>query len=144
MLPLADKTVYAYTLKGRNELYGKPFGSPGYLGKCSYIWCKKVGDGRDAQILPLTEEEQQIKQHLITKYFGDVSEKQILVKAMVESGEISKEDAWDILEEMTNMEGRGNFVAFLTELQATLNCMVIRGTYVENLIETKEEGFNWE
>jgi len=41
----------------------------------------------------LTEEEQEIKQKLQTKYFGDATEKQILVKAMVEAGEISREDA---------------------------------------------------
>ena len=73
-----------------------------------------------------------------------MSEKQVIVKAMVESGEISKEEAWDVLEELTNMKGRGNFIGFLAELQEKLDCMVIRGTNVEpnNLIE--EKGFDWE
>ena len=144
MLPLAERTVYNYTLKGRNELYGRPFGEPGELGRCTYTWCKKIGDGRTATIIPLTPEEEEIKQNLIRKYFGDVSEKQVIVKAMVESGEISKEEAWDVLEELTNMKGRGNFMAFMGELQEKLDCMVIRGTNVEpnNLIE--EKGFDWE
>lgn len=144
MLPLTPGTVYQYTLKSRNELYGRPYGEPGALGRCSYTWCKKIGDGRTADIVYLTPEEEEIKQKLIRKYFGDVSEKQVIVKAMVESGEISKEEAWDVLEELTSMKGRGNFMAFLAELQETLNCMVIRGTIIEpnNLIE--EKGFDWE
>lgn len=92
--------------------------------------------------MPLTPEEEEIKQKLILKYFGNVSEKQVIVKAMVESGEISKDEAWDILEELTNMKGQGNFMAFLTELQEKLNCMVIRGTQTYTEIENK--GFNWE
>lgn len=141
MLPLTEGTVYQYTLRSRNELYGRPFGQPGELGRCTYIWCKKVGDGRTAQIIPLTPEEEEIKQKLIQKYFGNVSEKQIIVKAMVESGEITKEEAWDVLEELTNMKGRGNFLTFMSELQAKLNCKVIRGT--QTYLEI-EEGFDWE
>ena len=77
-----------------------------------------------------------------TKYFGDATEKQILVKGMIESGEIKKEDAWEVLEELTNMR-TGNFMAFLTELQEKIGCQVIRGTFVERKIKEldfKEEG----
>ena len=49
---------------------------------------------------------------------------------MVEAGEITKEDAWDVLEEMTNMR-TGNFMMFLKELQAELGCQVVKGTYIE-------------
>lgn len=76
-----------------------------------------------------------------TKYFGDATEKQVLVKAMVEAGEITTEEAWGILEEMTNMKGKTNFMGFLKELQGTLHCQVVRGTLVtrNNLIEFKED-----
>lgn len=141
MLPLTEGTVYQYTLRSRNELYGRPFGKPGELGRCTYTWCKKIGDGRTAEIVPLTPEEEEIKQKLIQKYFGDVSEKQVIVKAMVESGEISKEEAWDVLEELTNMKGRGNFLTFMNELQAKLNCKVIRGT--QTYLEIEEKGYDW-
>ena len=107
-------TIVAYTRQGRNELYGKPFLEEGKLGKCVYIWCKR--DAETGEYSFLTEEEQAIKQKLQTKYFGDATEKQVLVKGMVESGEISKEDAWGVLEEMTNM-GNHNFMAFLREIQ---------------------------
>ena len=142
MLPLTEGTVYQYTLRSRNELYGRPFGPPGELGRCTYTWCKKIGDGWTAEIVPLTPEEEEVKQKLIQKYFGNVSEKQVIVKAMVESGEISKEEAWEVLEELTNMKGRGNFMAFMNELQNKLNCKVIRGT--QTYLEIEDKGFDWE
>lgn len=121
-------TVIAYTRQGRNELYGIPFMKEGKIGKCIYIWCKR--DPKTGEYSLLTEKEQVIKQNLQTKYFGDATEKQILVKGMVEAGEIRKEDAWDVLEEMTNMR-TGNFMMFLKEIQEALHCQVIRGTLVE-------------
>ena len=130
-------TVIEYTRKGRKELYGVPFQNGGRLGNCIYIWCKR--DKNSGAYSFLTDDEIEIKEQLQKKYFGDATEKQILVKGMVESGEISKEDAWDILEELTNMK-TGNFMMFLKELQERLGCQVIKGTYVErnNMIEFKE------
>ena len=133
---LKSGTVVNYTYRGRNELYGKPFVGGGKLGNCVYIWCKRDQDGNYSL---LTEEEQRIKQNLQTKYFGDATEKQILVKGMVEAGELSKEEAWEALEEMTNMN-TGNFMGFLAELQAELGCQVVKGTYV-NRLEAKESAF---
>lgn len=127
-------TIVKYTREGRNELYGIPFSeNGGKIGSCVYIWCKRNPDTGEYDFL--TEEEQEIKQKLQTKYFGDATEKQILVKAMVEAGEISKEDAWSVLEEMTNMNGKANFMGFLKEMQQTLHCQVIRGTLVNREVE---------
>lgn len=130
-------TVIAYTRQGRNELYGIPFMNEGRIGKCIYIWCKR--DPETGEYSLLTEEEQIIKQNLQTKYFGDATEKQILVKGMVEAGEIRKEDAWDVLEEMTNMR-TGNFMQFLKEIQEALHCQVIRGTLVERNVLSLNSG----
>lgn len=134
-------TIVKYTREGRNELYGLPFQGGGKIGSCTYLWCKRDPETGDYSLL--TEEEQQIKQKIQTKYFGDATEKQILVKAMVEAGEISKEDAWSVLEEMTNMNRKENFMGFLKEIQAALHCQIIRGTLVErdvNKIEFLDEG----
>lgn len=128
-LDITPGTAYKYTLKSRNDLFGKPFQQAGTLGSCRYMWCKKNDEGR---LEPLTQEEEKIKSELIKKYFGDASDKQIIVTAMVEAGEITKEQAWDILTSMTNMRGY-NFVGFLRELQLTLGCKVIKGTMVERL-----------
>lgn len=130
-------TIIAYTRQGRNELYGVPFINEGRLGKCIYVWCKR--DPETGEYDWLTEEEQAIKQNLQIKYFGDATEKQILVKGMVEAGEIKKEDAWDVLEEMTNMR-TGNFMQFLKEIQEILHCQVIRGTLVERNVLSLNSG----
>lgn len=121
-------TVVNYTRKGRNELYGVPFGEEGVLGSCIYQWCKK--DEETGKIRALTDEENEIKEQLQKKYFGNASEKQIIVQAMVESGELPKEQAWEMLTALTNMKGN-NFIMFLQELQAILGHQVVRGTHIE-------------
>ena len=132
-----ESTIVKYTREGRNELYGKPFVGEGKLGKCIYIWCKR--NPKTGEYSLLTEEEQKIKEELQKKYFGDTTEKQILVKAMLEAKEITKDEAWDILEEMTNMKNN-NFLSFLKDLQERLHCQVIRGTLVErNAFATVED-----
>ena len=136
-----ENTIVCYTRKGRNELYGRPFVEEGKLGRCVYTWCKKNEDGSYSL---LTEEEKKIKEDLQKKYFGDTTEKQILVNAMVESGEITAQEAWGVLKKMTNM-GNHNFLTFLGELQERLHCKVIRGTLVErNAIAEKGEDWGLE
>lgn len=128
-LAIKDSTVYNYTLRSRNDLYGKPFDqNGGSLGKCRYLWCKE----ENGELKELTPEEEQIKQKLMKKYFGDATQKQVLVQGMVEAGEIKKEEAWDILTQMTNMKGV-NFYTFLKELQEVLGCKVIKGTLVDRI-----------
>ena len=70
------------------------------------------------------------EEQLQKKYFGNASEKQIIVQAMVESGELPKEQAWEMLTALTNMKGN-NFIMFLQELQAVLGHQVVRGTHIE-------------
>ena len=129
-LGIADSTAYNYTIRSRNDLYGKPFQEAGSLGSCTYVWCKK--DGETGQLRHLTQEEQKIKQNLIKVYFGDVSEKQIIVQAMIQAGEITQAQAWGVLTKMTKMKGV-HFVTFLRELQRRIGCQVIRGTQVDRI-----------
>lgn len=136
-LPISLESIYTYTRKGRNELWGKPFMGGGPKGKCFYVWCKRQGEGIDTKYSLLTPEEEKIKKQLITKYFGDATEKQILVQGMVDSGEIKKQEAWDILTSLTNMQG-SNFLCFLRELEQKLQCTVVRGTYVKRNKEEKQ------
>ena len=64
------------------------------------------------------------------KYFGSVAEKTVIVKAMVEMGEIKKEEAWDVLEEMSNLN-KESYIRFLMELQSLLKCKIVKATNVE-------------
>ena len=129
-LTICAGTAYRYTLEGRNVLYGKPFAGKGEIGTCIYLWGV---DNEDGTFRELTREEEAKKRQLLTKYFGDATEKQLLVRAMIESGEIKKEDAFELLEDMTNMKGL-NFFAFLTELQNEIGCKVRRITKVERAL----------
>lgn len=139
-LTVTSNTIYDYTRQSRNELYGIPFVERGKIGSCTYLWVKKIGDGITTVYEPLTAEEEKIKQELIKKYFGNADEKQIIVQGMVAKGEITKEQAWDVLTELTNMKGE-NFYEFLVELQEKVGCQVVRGTMVERDIKHIEGGF---
>lgn len=142
MVDLQYSTIYRYTLNGSRELYGKPFENGGTLGRCIYIWCKKQGEGDQAKYYPLTEEEQKIKKRLLTKYFGDTTEQQVLVSGLYKAGEITKEEAWDMLEDMTNMKDMRNYGMFLKELGQMLHCKIVRATKV--IKDNEIEGVNWE
>ena len=61
------------------------------------------------------------------KYFSTDVEKEILVAEMVESGEINKEQAYDLLCEMKNLN-RAGFNAFKTELELAIGYPVIKAT----------------
>lgn len=125
---LTPGTIYNYTRKTRNELYGVPYCERGTLGSCKYVWCKKKGDGVTAQYEFLTAEEEKIKNDLLKVYFGNTTEKQIMVKEMVDSGEITKDKAWDVLEKVTGMN---NFYVFLKALEDKIGNKIVRGTLIE-------------
>lgn len=127
-LTIADSTAYNYALQARNELYNKPFCGKGEKGWCQYVWCVEVANG---QYRELTEDEKKEKNKLLTKYFGDTTEKQLLVKAMVQAGEITKEEAFDVLNDMTGMDDV-NFFSFLTELSKKIGCKVKKVTKLIN------------
>lgn len=126
-----SETIYNYTRQARDLLYGKPFTTIGKLGSCVYVWCKRIEDEENKIHYEfLTDKEEKEKKRLIQKYFGDVTEKQLLVQGMIDAGEITKQQAWDVLQQLTNMGGH-NFLDFLKELQTTIGCQVVRGTYVQ-------------
>lgn len=127
-LTITRSTAYTYTLQARNELYNKPFCGRGEKGCCEYVWCVDLGEG---QFRELNEDEQKIKNELLKKYFGDTTEKQLMVEAMVKAGEITEAEAFGVLKQMTGMNQAG-FFGFLKELSTTLHCRVIKATKLIN------------
>ena len=133
---LVPATIYNYTIKGRNQLYGAPNAAEGGpLGSCIYIWCKKEQDGSYSF---LTREEQKIKEELQMKYFGNANEREEYIDSLIASGQITEEDGWRELKKISKLN-KTNYLEFLQELQSALGgCQIIRGTYVSrNQIEKK-------
>ena len=122
---------YHYAIEVRNEKYGVPFKDRGTTGHCYYCWCKQEIDENNLPLyIPFTEEEQKIKQKLLTKFFGNQEEKTLLLQEMVWAGEIKKEDAWDIFTEYSNLNQAG-FTAFLKALELEIGAKVVKATKFE-------------
>lgn len=130
-LPMAESTIYNYVLKSKTELYGKPYIVRGTKGTCVYMWCKKIGTGADAHFEFLTPEEEAVKRAIVSKYYGDTTEQNIFVQGMVRSGEITKEEAWEVLEKLTGLDNEEKFWGFFQELEAELSCTIVRGTLIK-------------
>ena len=138
-LPIASGTASKYAGVGRTKWFGKPYNDiEGSLGRCNYILCKTEGEGANTRYIRFTQEEEKIKEDLMKKYFGSVAEKTIIVKAMIEMGEIKKEQAWDVLEEMANLN-RESYFSFLMELSRLLKCKVTKATNVERFYLEEEK-----
>lgn len=125
---------YHYAIEVRNEKYGIPFKEHGSNGCCYYCWCKQEIDENNMPLyIPFSEEEQKIKEKLLTKFFGNHEEKTILLQEMVLAGEIKKEDAWDIFTEYSNLNQAG-FTAFLKALEEEIGSKVVKATKFEKNI----------
>lgn len=127
-LTIQDTTTYNYALKSRTELFGIPFVSIGSLGSCIYLWCKKEV-AQDGTIIytQFNDEEEQIRKDLMRKFFSTDIDKEIFIAQMVETGEITKAQAYDALCEMKNLTKVG-YTGFLKELKDAIGCDVSKAT----------------
>ena len=125
---LSCSTTISYVGQDKRNKYGINYMYNGSKGYSVYAWGKYVQDQKDGELylVPLTPEEEQIKNKLIKKYFGNTTQKQIFVQAMVEEGEITKEQAWEVLEELTNMKDKFN--AFKQQFAIAIDNPVGKGT----------------
>jgi len=124
-LNIKETTLYTYTCESKRELWGKAYSSTGgEKGSCIYELCKQV----DNECIEFTEEEQAIKQKLLSKYFGKADEKIYCIKDMIATGEITEEDGWQELKEIINLDN--SYLSFKTELESLIGCKVVRATRV--------------
>ena len=130
---------YHYAIEVRNERYGVPFKNNGSIGNCYYVWCKLETneDSSELKYTPFNEEEQKIKEKLLTKYFGTDIEKEIMIAEMVACGEISKADAYDMLMDYKNLNHTG-FMKFLKELESTIGFKIVKATKFEEMLNFTE------
>ncbi len=126
-LNIKETTLYTYTSESKRELWGKAYSSTGgEKGFCIYELCKQVNN----ECIEFTEEEQEIKQKLLNKYFGKADEKIYCIKDMIATGEITEEEGWQELKEIINLDN--SYLSFKIELESLIDCKVVRATRVTN------------
>ena len=128
-LTIKESTTYEYTKAARNELYGKPFVGCGEKGVCRYIWAKQIGEG---QYERFNDTEQAIYKRLLVKYFKGADEKTIFVRDMIKRGEITEEEAWQVFDDMMNLEQ--GFMNFKIEMEEAVGYPIVRVTEIEDQI----------
>lgn len=122
---ISEGTNYRYTCAGRTELWGSPmYRTEGTKGHCRYEYCKVDEQGN---LVPFSAEEQKIKEELIKKYFGNLSEWTLGIADDLKRGRISKEEAADALE---RLDEHGDYLAWLNELEAKIGCKIKKATHV--------------
>lgn len=127
---IAMSTAVNYTLKARNEKWGKPsqYGEKeGPEGRCKYIWCKKSTDGTLAF---LTEEEEKIRKQTLKIYYGGEDENALMMDSMLDSGEITEDQAVEIFRQRLRNRKK-SYTGFLSAIKERLGITLIRGTLVE-------------
>ena len=132
-LTIKESTTYEYTREARNELYGKPFVGKGTLGTCRYIWVKKLDEGKYERF---NDEEEAMYKKLLLKYFKNTDSKAMFVKDMIKRGEVTKEEAWDVYDEIANLEF--GFMNFKAEMEEFVGCTIVRATEIEDQIDLSE------
>lgn len=123
-LKVSDNTLYNYTCISKRELWGKAFGAGGEIGYCVSEICKVINE----ICIELTEEENKIKKALLKKYFGSADEKVLYVKDLVDNEEITKEESWELLEDIMNLDS--NYWFFKCELQEKIGCKITTATKI--------------
>lgn len=134
----SPESGYRYAIEVRNAHYGIPFKGNGTKGHCYYLWCKVEEKNGEQFYVQFNEEEEKIKQELLKKYFGTNVEKDLLIAEMVTMGEISKEDAYDIMMEYRNLSAKG-FMGFLKALEAEIGSKVVKATKFEEVLYFDEK-----
>ena len=134
----SPESGYRYAIEVRNAHYGVPFKGNGSKGHCYYLWCKMEEHNGEQFYIQFNEEEEKIKQDLLKKHFGTNVEKDLLIAEMVAMGEISKEDAYDVMMEYRNLNAQG-FMGFLKSLEMAIGSKVVKATKFEEVLYFDEK-----
>lgn len=136
-LTLSQSTTYVYTTKAKNDLYGK-CGSKygGSIGYSRYIW--GIWDADQQKYVKLNAEQTKIKNELLQKYMHSANEAALFIQDSIESGELTKEEAWEVYNEMTDV--KTNYLNFLDEFAILTGfkltkCTLITGKDWEEMVE---------
>lgn len=128
-LTVAESTTINHTAQARNKKWGKPNSEEGGPeGKCSYMLCRKDNKGKP---IYLTSEQEQIKQQLLKKWFGDADEKTVIIQMMIDNEEIKPEEAWEHYSSLLRLPK--SYPGFMKEFKDLTGVQLIRGTQVRSM-----------
>ena len=136
-LTLSQSTTYVYTTKAKNELYGK-CGSKygGSIGYSRYIW--GIWDADQQKYIKLNAEQTKIKNELLQKYMHSANEAALFIQDSIESGELTKEEAWAAYDEMMDIECSFKSVLddfFIQTGIKLVRCTIVTGKDWEEIVE---------
>lgn len=130
-------TMYNYVIKSKTEMFGTPYNNDGEIGTCSYEWSKRGSDGNP---IPFNEEENKIKEEVVHKYYGDITEEGLMLMGEYKAGRLKSEEALARLDailtasgEVKNLNSEQKFFAFLDELSQKVKSPVVKATRVQEL-----------
>lgn len=126
-LTLSSSTTYVYTTKAKNELYGK-CGSKygGTIGYSRFIW--GIWDPDAKKYVKLNAEQNKLKNELLKKYMHTANEAALFIQDSIQNGELTKEEAWDVYDEMVDM--KTNYLNFLDEFAELTGCKLVKCTLI--------------
>ena len=157
-LELKTSSITDYGRNIRKQEFGIPFFTDGRKGSCTYLWSKIILVDEENGIYvceELTEEETKIKNELLLKYFSvkDASaiEKKIIIDEMVETGEITKDIAYDLYKDVDQLNAI-KFREYLDELKRAIGAPVMKTTqlfigkylHAGDQLQLKEGNFDFE
>ena len=105
------------------EYYGNSI-AEGLKGKKEYSFYIK-----EAGVLKPLSAQQKIKDNMIQQWFGNLSEKVLIIQDMINNKELTKEEAWDFLEDIASLD---SFDTFKVSFERAVSASVTHGCRVIN------------
>lgn len=141
-LEISKDTTYQYTLKVKDEFYGKAMKYSGKKGQCTYFIAKQEGSGVNAKYSFLTKEEEEVKKQILTKYYGSAEEKNMILDTMLAEGELSPEEFVEAYNQIMG-DPLTRYHAFKEEFGETIGAEIVRVTFLEETYPLEEGAFNF-
>lgn len=132
---LSSTTAYNLVRKARTELYGRPHRSHGTLGRCKFVWVKKLEDGSYEFF---NEEEEKIWKELCSDYVGEDFEQELIAsRDLYFKGKLTKDEFLAL-----TLGTKKSFEGFISKAIRKIGSKIARGTLLENGLFFEEAVYN--
>ena len=132
---LSSTTAYNLVRKARTELYGRPHRSHGKLGRCKFVWVKKLEDGSYEFF---NEAEEKIWKGLCSDYVGEDFEQELISsRDQYFKGKLTKDEFLAL-----TLGTKKSFEGFISKAIRKIGSKIARGTLLENGLFFEEAVYN--